>query len=239
MAQPVRIQKYLSEINLCSRREAERWLSEGRIKINGVVVTEPGTTIHPGVDDLSIEEPSKAKPVYSYICVYKPAGVVTNLPVKGEKELRDLLPKSLSGLRPIGLLDKYSEGVVLMTDDRHFSAAVLDAQNQREYVVFLKNEITSDVESKLEAELMPPGSRVQRSDYEWRDEMELVIRMNDGKNRQMHKLLSRVGIPVVGLIRTRYGSVSLAKLSVGGYRALTPAEMSGLRKPATGRRRRR
>ena len=156
---------------------------------------------------------------------------MTNLPAKGEKEINEFLPNQLKAVKPLGLLDKQSEGVVVLTDDKVYIKYALDAQHQREYVVILRQEVTNEMLSRLDAELIVPGSRVQRSDYEVIDDMQLVIRMNDGKGRQMNKILAKLGIPVAELIRVKYGPVQLGKLAVGEYRNLSPYEIDSLRHP--------
>ena len=231
MASPIRIQKYLSELDMCSRREAERWLIAGRIRINGKIVTELGTMIDPDRDQLSIETPEKATPVYKYIAFHKPVGIVSNLPTKGERDIRNLLPAEYSKLHTIGRLDKDSEGLILLTDDGVFAKHALAAQHEREYVVTVSGEFTGGMAERIEEGVTIFGKKTKRSMIEMLESNRFIIRMNEGKNRQIRRMITKLGLAVIRLIRVRYGQIPLSHLEPGHYRNLAQYEIDGIRNP--------
>jgi 16S rRNA U516 pseudouridylate synthase RsuA-like enzyme len=137
-----RIQKYLSEKGICSRRKAEEWILNGWISINGLVVRELGTQLDPEFDDVSINSKATDQRTTT-IAYHKPRGIVTNCPLQGEREVKEFLPKSLQHLSSIGRLDKDSEGLILFTDDGVLAKYYLDSKNphEREYLVWVHKEI--------------------------------------------------------------------------------------------------
>jgi len=237
MATPLRIQKYLSELNICSRREAERWLLEGRIRINGEVVTQLGTMIDPDRDQLSIDAPEKAAPIRRYIAFHKPAGIVSNLPTAGERDIRSLLPKEYASVSTIGRLDKDSEGVILLTDDGVFAKQALNSQHEREYVVTVSGHFSGGMAERLEEGVQIFGEKTRRTKIEILDSNRFIIHMNEGKNRQIRRMITKVGLSVIRLIRTKYGPIRLGHLEPGRYRELAPYEIEAIRnnRPQSGR----
>ena len=228
MASPIRIQKYLSELDMCSRREAERWLIAGRIRINGKIVTELGTMIDPDRDQLSIETPEKATPVYKYIAFHKPKGVVTNCPLPGEQEILDLLPAGLQYLSSVGRLDKESEGLILLTDDGVFANACLNASppHTRIYEVATHRTLLPDEKDQLENGLMLMGQKTLPLTVTQFQAHRFYMTMGQGKNRQIRKMLQSLGLVVRKLIRLEFAHIKLGELRPGEYRHLTDSEIA-------------
>ncbi|NDC82711.1 rRNA pseudouridine synthase [bacterium] len=223
----LRIQKYLSETNICSRREAERWLAEGRIQINGVIVTTPGTMIEPGVDQIVVESSRQPNTIKRTIAFHKPKGIVSNLPVNGEKEITDLLPKEYNGLHTIGRLDKESEGLILLTNDGVLAKQALSTQHLREYIVTVAGEFTQGMADRLEDGMLILGEKTRPTHIRILDRNRFLICLDEGKNRQIRRMVAKVGLVVVRLKRVKYGHIMLGHLDSGRYRSLTPEELDG------------
>lgn len=224
----IRIQKYLSERNICSRREAERWLVAGRIRINGNVVTELGTLIDPAKDQVSIDAAPTEHAQYRYIAFHKPVGIVSNLPGDSEQQITDLLPPSHSHLNTIGRLDKDSEGLILLTDDGVFAKHALASRHDREYVVTVSGEFTLGMARRIEEGVMLFGQKTRKSRIEILDPHRFLIRMNEGKNRQIRRMVTKLGLSVIRLIRVRYGAIRLGHIEPGRYRDLAHYEIDAI-----------
>jgi len=134
----MRIQKYMSQKGILSRRKTEEYLLKGWIKVNGEVVTELGRKIDPEKDTVELsDQVERIKQGYTYIKIHKPRGILTNLASDDEREVIDLLPDEYYNLHSVGRLDKDSEGLILFTDDGIFAKQFLntDHPHEREYVV--------------------------------------------------------------------------------------------------------
>ncbi|MEK9657600.1 MAG: pseudouridine synthase [bacterium] len=214
----MRIQKYLSQQGRLSRREAERYMREGWVKVNGVVVTVLGSQIDPVVDCVTLHAPAE-KTNTCLLAFHKPVGIVSHSPQNDEKEIKDLLPENYHSLSPIGRLDKASSGLILLTDDGVLARKLLqgDTPHTRRYIVTTSSELTSGQQRKCEKGLVLFGQktkpvsikRVGDKCYEWT--------MIEGKNRQIRRMIQKVGSSVLGLKRVSFGPYVLGDLGVGAY----------------------
>lgn len=226
----MRIQKYLSEQNILSRRKAETCILEGLIKVNGVVVKTLGFQFDPTVDTIEIDRQiQEMQQKYSYLAFNKPKGIFTNCPLEGRKEIKDLLPTAYKHLNSIGRLDKDSEGLILFSDDGVFAKSILNAKQPhlRKYKVWLARPFTDEVKKRLEDGLYILGSKTQPVIIETMSQNGFIITMSEGKNRQIRRMLFSLNCKVIGLQRIAFGSVLLGDLAVGKYRLLTEAEVQG------------
>jgi 23S rRNA pseudouridine2605 synthase len=206
---PVRLQKYLSQAGVASRRKAEVLISAGEVRVNGVVVTELGTKVDPRSDAVEVrgERIHAARPVW--IAVHKPAGyVTTRRDPEGRHTIYDLLPDSFDALFYVGRLDVNSEGLVLMTNQGDEANRLSHPRYEvdRVYRVDVKGRLPSAAEAQTR----------------------LRLTLREGKNREVRRLLGRVGHPVVRLVRIRYGPIRLTELRSGEWRKLTREERAEL-----------
>ncbi|MFC1771106.1 pseudouridine synthase [Candidatus Margulisiibacteriota bacterium] len=216
----IRIQKYLSEQGLLSRRKAEEYLKKGWIKINGKVVTELGTKIDPQKDKIELDDNiEKIRKSYIYLAFNKPRGVVTNCPKEGEKEIKDLLPKKYQHLSAIGRLDKDSEGLILLTDDGIFAKSILNAKepHQREYLVWINKELTEDMKKQLENGVYFLGKKTLPATIEIISPRHFKMTLVEGRNRQIRRMLKTVNAKVVKLMRIKFGKFVLSDLHKGDF----------------------
>lgn len=225
MANQVRIQKYLSNKGICSRRKAESFILKGYVRVNGNVVTQLGTTIDPELDSVELDE--LAKQVLSsctYIKYYKPRGIVTHSAQPGEKEIKDVIDKKYAHLAPIGRLDKDSEGLILLTDDGVFAKNCLTHVNphRRDYEIKVSKPLSEDDIQQLEDGVMILGEQTLPCSIKKLAPLRYVITLYEGKNRQVRRMIQHVNNMVVKLKRIQFGPVKLDWLKPNQVKIITP-----------------
>ena len=230
-----RIQKVLADQGICSRREAERLIAAGKVKVNGHPVGV-GDKMDPDYDKVSIDGKNVRivrKRQYTYIMLHKPRGyLTTRSDDRGRKTVMDLVADVPAMLRPVGRLDKDSEGLLLMTDDGALTNQLLHPRHQveKEYLVW----VTGDVDRalpiltgplELDGEpLIPARVRRGRTSGEV-TQLSVVIRQ--GKNRQVRRMCALAGLEVTRLKRIREGDLWLDRsLKPGQWRPLTAEELA-------------
>ncbi len=223
----LRIQKYMASQDWCSRREAERLIEAGCVYLNGRPVTEMGMMIDPLVDRVEIRR--RQSTALQYIAFHKPVGIVSNLPQGNEIEIVALLPPHLAHLSTIGRLDKESEGLILLSDDGVFAKHALSHHHAREYHVTVDIPFTGGMAQRLEGGVMVLGQRTAPVSIQRLDDYSFLIRMREGKNRQIRRMVQKVGASVVRLMRLQYGIINLGDLAPGEFRCLTPGEVASIR----------
>lgn len=237
-----RIQKVLADQGICSRREAERLIAAGKVKVNGHPVTL-GDKMDPDYDKVMIDGQTQRivrKRQYTYIMLHKPRGyLTTRSDDRGRKTVMDLVSDVPAMLRPVGRLDKDSEGLLLMTNDGAFAQAVthpsggisklyrVTVQPRADESQILK--MSSGVVLDDGTKTMPCAINVV-TDEPGRTVMEMTLK--EGKNREIRRMCEAVGLEVVRLKRNAEGVVKLGMLKPGTYRELTKAEVNGLRAAA-------
>ena len=224
-----RINKYLSEVGFCSRREADKMLEQGRITVNGAV-PEMGTKVSEEdeilVDGISIR---KQEEDHVYIALNKPVGIVCTTDIK--RELNNIVefvnhPKRIF---PIGRLDKPSEGLILLTSDGDIVNKILRARNnhEKEYIVRVDKPITPQFLHKMRNGIPILGTVTNKCEVEQIDTLSFRIVLTQGLNRQIRRMCEYVGYEVKKLKRIRIMNIKL-DLPVGKWRDLTAEEMKEL-----------
>ncbi len=232
MEETVRLNKFLSEKGICSRREADRLVDEGKVMVNGVcaVMGQKVSSADEIVVDGKKVSTKQVKPVL--IAVNKPAGIVcTTARFEGEKNIVDMV-KYPTRIYPIGRLDKESEGLILMTNLGELANEISKASNshEKEYVVTVNNQVTESFLDKmrrgmhleeLNADTMPcvctkTGNR------------EFHIILKQGLNRQIRRMCAACGYRVETLKRIRIMNIHLGNIPQGNFRNVTDAEFDKL-----------
>lgn len=232
MEETVRLNKFLSEKGICSRREADRLVDEGKVMVNGVcaVMGQKVSSADEIVVDGKKVSTKQVKPVL--IAVNKPAGIVcTTARFEGEKNIVDMV-KYPTKIYPIGRLDKESEGLILMTNLGDLANEISKASNshEKEYVVTVNNQVTESFLDKmrrgmhleeLNADTMPcvctkTGNR------------EFHIILKQGLNRQIRRMCAACGYRVETLKRIRIMNIHLGNIPQGNFRNVTDAEFDKL-----------
>ncbi|AZI55655.1 23S rRNA pseudouridine(2604) synthase RluF [Epilithonimonas vandammei] len=225
----IRINKYLSEVGFCSRREADRLLEEGRITINGMI-PELGTKVS-DEDEIFVDGKSikKVEEEFVYIAFNKPVGIVCTTDTKREKNnIVDYInhPKRIF---PIGRLDKPSEGLILLTSDGDIVNKILRAKNnhEKEYYVRVNKPITEKFLEKMRNGVPILDTVTKKCEVEKIDTMNFRIVLTQGLNRQIRRMCEHLDYEVKKLKRVRIMNIKL-DLPVGKWRDLTPQEVNEL-----------
>lgn len=224
-----RINKYLSEVGFCSRREADKLLEQGRITINGKK-PELGTKVSDD-DEICVDGKNikKTEEKHVYIAFNKPIGIVCTTDTKREKNnIVDYInhPKRIF---PIGRLDKPSEGLILLTSDGDIVNKILRARNnhEKEYIVRVDKPITPKFLEKMRNGVPILNTVTKKCEVEQIDTLQFRIVLTQGLNRQIRRMCEYLGYEVKKLKRIRIMNIKL-DLPIGKWRDLTDAEMKEL-----------
>lgn len=228
--QPVRINKYLSQIGYCSRRKADDLLSQGRIKVDGKV-PELGTKVVPSQEILVDGKPIKNKDNdHVYILLNKPKGIVCTTDTRVEKDnIIDFIsyPKRVF---PVGRLDKMSEGLIMLTNDGDIVNQILRAKhkNEKEYLVKVEQPITDDFLNNMATGVPILDTVTQPCKIEMVDQFQFKIVLTQGLNRQIRRMCEALHYKVIALKRIRIMHL-LLDIPQGEYRELNDAEVVRLK----------
>lgn len=226
----MRLQKFLSRSGVCSRRHGESLITGGRVKINDRVVTVLGTKVDPETDRITVDgKPVALAERKLYVALHKPEGFVTSCHQPGDRVVLELidLPERLY---PVGRLDKDSTGLLLLTNDGRLHHRLLHPSfdHEKEYEVTLARPIPDGALRRM-AEGMPIlGKKTRPARIRRISGRRFGIVLQEGLNRQIRRMVRKVGGHVVSLKRIRVAGVRLGKLPPGGWRHLTSAEVKGL-----------
>jgi len=229
---PIRIQKFLSQAGHCSRRAGEQLIRAGRVRVNGQVVCELGTKIDPSADHVEVDGHRVViQEEKHYIALYKPVGYVTSCSHPGQKIVLDLVAVS-QRVYPVGRLDKQSEGLILLTNDGrlHHRMTHPSFDHEKEYQVTVKQDISDPALGKLARGVDILGKRTRPAKISRISPNCFRIVLQEGRNRQIRRMVEQAGNKVIRLKRTRMASIQLGALLPGQWRPLTEAEKDVLLK---------
>ena len=224
----MRLNKYISETGVCSRREADKWIEAGRVTLNGQPATL-GTQVAAG-DEVRIDGDSigvKKKQVY--IALNKPVGIICTTESHIEDNIIDHVgfPERIF---PVGRLDRDSEGLILLTNNGDIVNEILRSENnhEKEYLVSVDRPITDLSLRMLAAGVKIMGELTKPSKVARVDAQSFRIILTQGLNRQIRRMCSALGYKAQRLQRVRIMNIHLGNLRPGKWRHLTPAELEGL-----------
>lgn len=222
----MRLQKFLSEAGICSRRKGEEYIKAGLIRVNNKVVTELGTKVDPEQD--RVEYKGKyvtLKGDLVYIALNKPKGYVTSCSHPGEKIVLDLIdiPKRVY---PIGRLDKDSTGLLILTNDGglHHKLSHPSFDHEKEYDVTVSKPIPDGALRNIAKGIPMMGTKTRPAEIEKISSRRFRIVLKEGKNRQIRRMVRKVGNQVTRLKRIRVSKIKLGRLAEGTWRYLTEKE---------------
>lgn len=247
---PVRrhgLARVISKAGLCSRSEAARWIGEGRVRVDGRLVRDPEYPLHDGMRRVRIDDGAGTEPAPErhYLMLNKPRGLVTTA---RDEHGRDTVYRCLEGaglpwLAPVGRLDKASEGLLLFCNDPEWAAAVLDPRTGPDKTYHVQIDRLPD-EALLRA--LREGVPGDEGDGPLRAKSAALLRsgarnawlrivLDEGRNRQIRRLLAAFDVGVLRLVRVAIGSLELGTLDKGAWRRLQDAERDALAPVATSR----
>ncbi len=232
-----RLQKVIAQSGLTSRRKAEGLITEGKVKVNGLVVTELGTKVTSS-DTIEVNGVPLEKEELVYYLLYKPRGVISSVKDdKDRKVVTDLLVDIPERVYPVGRLDYDSSGVLLLTNDGEIANMLMHPKYEvdKVYVAKLKGIPTKTDLAKLKKGVQSEKDLLKAVQYnvlsvdKKKNSMRLELTLREGKNRHVRRMMEGLGYPVEKLKRESYGLLNLDGLQPGKYRALTPKEVKQMR----------
>ncbi|WP_020059648.1 23S rRNA pseudouridine(2605) synthase RluB [Bacillus sp. 123MFChir2] len=232
-----RLQKVIAQAGIASRRKAEELIQQGKVKVNGKVMTELGTKVSVQ-DKVEVNNIPLEKETPAYFLLYKPTGVISSVTDdKGRKVVTDFFPEIPQRLFPIGRLDYDTSGLILMTNDGEFANILMHPKYKVEktYVAKVKGPLTGEKIRMLERGVMleegkTAPARVKILSWDKRKEIAIVqLTIHEGRNRQVRRMFEAVGCKVMKLKRESYGCLELGNLRPGDARELSPHEVKQLR----------
>ena len=224
----IRINKFLSEAGICSRRGADRMVEDGRVTINGTVA-QLGDRIQPGQKVCVDGKPVSREDERSLLAYHKPKGIVCTSAKKEKNNIIDYLnyPKRIY---PIGRLDKDSEGLLLLTNDGELANEIMKARNyhEKEYEVTVSRSVTETFLRGMAGGVPILDTMTRKCQVEQTGKRSFRIVLTQGLNRQIRRMCEYFGYRVTKLVRVRIMNIYLGDLSVGKYRELTEKEWAEL-----------
>ncbi len=231
----IRLQKYLSECGIASRRKAEEYILDGRVKVNGRFA-HLGDKVDPKRDKVFFAGKRVMNQTRKmYIMLHKPRGYVTTTKDEMERKcVTDLVADAGMRLYPVGRLDKDSEGLLFMTNDGEFTNLLTHPSRHvsKTYRVTVRGAVQEEQLDQIRAGLTIDGKRTNPCDVDVAEKKEdrtvLIFVLYEGRNREIRKLCEAVGLTVLRLKRTMIAGVKLGMLPVGRWRELTEKELKHL-----------
>ncbi|MBU4457790.1 MAG: rRNA pseudouridine synthase [Candidatus Omnitrophica bacterium] len=227
----MRLQVFLSKAGVCSRRSAVDIIRSGKARVNNRKILEPSFKINPAKDIVFLGSKKILLKEKVYIMMNKPKGVTTTKKDRfAKRTVMDLLPRRLSHLNPVGRLDKDTTGLLLLTNDGELINRLTHPRYNIEklYEARLNARLKDDDRVVLERGLDLDGERTLPCRIQLREKSNLEIVLHEGKKRQIRRIFSKMGYKVLDLKRSKEGSLAVAGLGEGRWRALTEKELRGL-----------
>jgi len=227
----MRLQKFLSAAGVCSRRKGEEYIQAGKITVNGNVANQLGSRVDTDKD--RVEFQGKLVSLVQkevYIALHKPMGYVTSCNQKNQKIVLDLIGVK-ERVYPVGRLDKDSTGLLLLTNDGslHQKLSHPSYDHEKEYDVSVELPISDRDLQRMSEGLSILGRKTRSALVTRRSEKRLQIILKEGRNRQIRRMVEKIGNRVTKLKRVRIANISLGELKVGKWRYLTRNEIKTLR----------
>lgn len=236
--EPQRVNKWLAQSGVCSRREAEALIAQGLVSIDGEVVSDPGRKILPGQTLVLADQAQARLGAQMSVLLHKPRGIVSAHPEPGQiPAVRLLTRHALWGppapapgpdtrLAPVGRLDLESRGLLVLSEDGVLAKALIGPASdlEKEYWVFVMGEITPEKLRLLRHGLELDGRRLKPAEVETIADQRLRFVLKEGRNRQIRRMCELVELKVVDLFRVRIGDLTLGDMPEGRWRPLTPEE---------------
>ncbi len=235
-----RLHKRIAAAGLCSRRTAEQWILDGRVQVNGELVTELGTKVGPG-DEIKVDGKALTAQRLAYLAMNKPSGYVTTLnDPQRRKTVADILPEMDVVVKPVGRLDMDTEGLLIFTNDGLLAQRLSHPSFgiEKEYIVTVSTLLEQKDMDRLEKGIRIDGvktapAKVSQVYFDERKrQTTFTLCIHEGRNRQVRKMCEAIGTQTLRLKRVRMGPVSLGKLPKGACRVLSKPEVDALKKLA-------
>ena len=235
MRKGIRLHRFIAQCGVCSRRKAEQMISEGRVEVNGETVARPGTVVSE-VDEVRVDDrPLRPQP-HVYIVMHKPRGCLTTMKDEfGRQTVADLLPDVGVAVKPVGRLDKDTDGVLLFTNDGELASRLTHPRYsiEKEYEATVTGEPGERALGRLRRGVTVEGQRTRPAQVDVLSASDrgakLRIVLKEGRKRQIRLMCEAVGHPVKRLRRVRFGPLGLKGLRPGECRVLGKTQVRALK----------
>jgi 23S rRNA pseudouridine2605 synthase len=231
----VRLQKFLAEAGVASRRASEQVIVAGRVTVNGAVASQLGARVDPQHDRVAVDGRVVSRKRKLYIAVNKPPGYVCTRGTEDDrKKIGDLLPREWTELFSVGRLDYQSEGLIFLTNDGDFCLKLTHPRYgiPRIYVAWIEGRVTAEMLKNFTQGVMSAGEKLQarRARLISANNSNSIVEMEltEGKNREVRRLFESQHLAVRRLQRVQIGPIRLGQLPAGKWRVLTEPEIKSL-----------
>ena len=234
MPEPVRLHRYIAQCGVCSRRKAEELIAEGRVAVNGALVTQQGTKVTEG-DKVEVDGKRIRQQEFVYLVMYKPKGVLTAMSDdRGRRTVADILPRLDAVVKPVGRLDMDTDGLLLFTNDGEMAKRLTHPSHgfEKEYEALVKGQPDERALERLRT-----GVRIERRKTSparvevissAKNATKLRIVLKEGWKRQVRLMCEAVDCPVIELRRVRFGPLRLKGMQPGECRLLSKQQAAAL-----------
>ena len=234
MPEPVRLHRYIAQCGVCSRRKAEELIAEGRVAVNGALVTQQGTKVTEG-DKVEVDGKRIRQQEFVYLVMYKPKGVLTAMSDdRGRRTVADILPRLDAVVKPVGRLDMDTDGLLLFTNDGEMAKRLTHPSHgfEKEYEALVKGQ-----PDERALERLRNGVRIERRKTSparvevissAKNATKLWIVLKEGWKRQVRLMCEAVDCPVIELRRVRFGPLRLKGMQPGECRLLSKQQAAAL-----------
>ena len=229
-----RLQKYLAECGVASRRKCEELITSGKVKVNGKTVTELGTKVIAGKDEIVVDDQKIVKEKKVYILLNKPVGYVTTVEdERGRKTVMELIEGVKEKVVPVGRLDMYTSGLLLLSNDGDFIYKVTHPKHETTKTYIAK---TNGIPTEKDLEKLRHGIKIEdfitspaRVELLLKDKTNniarILIEIHEGRNREVRKMCEAIGLSVIALKREAVGKLTCEGVEKGKWRYLTKEEV--------------
>ncbi len=235
----IRLQKYLADAGVASRRGSEDYIRAGRVTINGEVVTELGVRMDPAADEVQVDGQTVTPLKKLYVALNKPVGYTcTKDDPNAAQKVGELLPAEWTSLYSVGRLDRESEGLLFLTNDGDFCLHLTHPRYgvRKVYRAMVAGMVTHEILARFRTGVESDGETLRIVDGRvlsaTRGESVVELELAEGRNREIRRLFASESMEVLQLMRTQIGSIKLGELKPGRWRTLTPEELKTLLTPS-------
>lgn len=228
---PVRLQKFLADAGVASRRAAEQMILDGRVAVNGQVARLLGTKVDPIHDQISVDGRQVRERKKLYIALHKPTGCVCSRKDElGRRTVYDYLPAEWRIASTVGRLDFNSEGLIFLTNDGQFALRLTHPRYavRKKYVATVDGAVEQEMLAKFVRGIFHAGDKLKADSARQISKNVVELELSEGKNREVRRLFESQGLAVRRLQRTQIGKIKLGELKPGRWRALTDTEIKTL-----------
>lgn len=231
----VRLQKFLAEAGVASRRASEKLILDGLVSVNGAVVCLLGSKVDPGHDEVTVDGKLVRSQKKIYVALHKPRGCVCSRKDEhGRQTIYELLPKEWTSVYSVGRLDFASEGLLFLTNDGEFALRLTHPRYgvRKRYVVTVEGRVDAAMLDEFTRGVYHEGEKL-KAERAWlvsegKSVSVVELELAEGKNREVRRLFEMKQLIVRRLVRVQIGKIKLAELKPGRWRTLTPTEIKTL-----------